>query len=333
MPSRRQPSDAWDVVIVGAGPAGLNAALILGRATRSVLLCDRGTPRSWASLAMYGFITRDGTPPEVFRRAARRELLRYPNVTCRDAEVLRAARDGRHGFRVTIRGGRTVRCRKLLIATGVLDVLPAIDGIEAYFGISVFQCPYCDGWEFRDRALAIYGQGNRGFEMVRALTCWSDDLVLCTNGPSRLSAQQKAALRRKRIPLREDRIAQLHGRRGRLVALEFENGSALQRDAMFFDMPARAQSRLTESLGCRYTRSGGIRSGRYEATSVPGVYVAGNIIRDVQLAVVAAAEGAKAAFGINRALTREDFARRADTRAGSRTSAARRDRSRSRTKA
>jgi thioredoxin reductase len=305
--------EAWDVVIVGAGPAGLSAALILGRAMRKVLLCDRGTPRSWASHAMHGFVTRDGTPPDTFRRIARRELARYRNVSILDREVAAAARHG-EGFQVTIGPARRVRCRKLLIATGVLDVLPAIDGIEGYFGSSVFQCPYCDGWEFRDRPLAALGAGRRGHEMARALTGWSDDVILCTNGPPRLPAVARAELRRNRIPVVETPIVRLLGDEGRLRELEFADGRTLARHALFFDMPTRSQSRLTESLGCQYARHGGIRCGKYEATSVPGVFVAGNIIRDVQLAVVAAGEGARAAFGINRALTREDFARRSGRR-------------------
>jgi thioredoxin reductase len=308
-------ADAWDVVIVGAGPSGLSAALILGRATRSVLICDRGTPRSWASIAMHGFVTRDGTPPEVFRRIATEELARYPNVSYCDAEVTQAVRDGSTGFEVLVGSERRVRCRKLLIATGVLDVLPGITGVEQYFGNSVFQCPYCDGWEFRDRPLAAYGKGKRGFEMARALTAWSDDVVLVTNGPARLSTQQQDELRRNRIDVVDKPIARIVGTAGQLRELEFRDGTTVARDAMFFDMPTRAQSGLTESLGCQYTRHGGIRCGKYEATTVPGVFVAGNIIRDVQLAIVAAAEGARAAFGINRALTREDFARRASAAA------------------
>jgi len=307
----RMPRDTWDVVIVGAGPAGLSAALVLGRSTRRVLLCDRGTPRNWASVAMYGFLTRDGMPPDVFRRIAREEISRYPTVSFCNAEVSQATPDGSRGFRVTLGGKRRVHCRKLLIATGVMDVLPGIPDIEQYFGISVFQCPYCDGWEFRGRPLAVYGKGSRGFEMARALTCWSDDLVLCTDGPSRLSARQSAELRRNRIEVHDKPVARLLGEEGHLRALEFGDGRQLLRDGMFFDMPSRAQSKLTESLGCGYARHGGIKCGKFEATRVPGVFVAGNIIRDVQLAVVAAAEGARAAFGINRALTREDFARRA----------------------
>jgi thioredoxin reductase len=303
----RQP---WDVVIVGAGPAGLNAALILGRATRRVLLCDTGRPRSWASKAMYGFITRDGVPPAEFRRLAREELKRYPNVAICDAEVTGAVRNGEVGFSVKIGGRRRVKCRKLLIATGVLDVLPAIEGIEQYFGTSVFQCPYCDGWEFRDRALVAYGKRRHGFEMARALTAWSDDVALCTDGPARLSARDLAQLRRNGISLFEDPIAGLVGKRGKLRAIRFQNGERSRCEALFFDMPTRAQSRLSESLGCQQTRHGHIKCGKYEATNVPGVFVAGNIIQDVQLAIVAAAEGARAAFGINRALTREDMKRR-----------------------
>jgi len=306
--------ETWDVVIVGAGPAGLNAALILGRATRRVLLCDSGTPRSWASKAMYGFVTRDGVSPTEFRRLAREELKRYPNVAICDAEVTGAERDGERGFFVKVGARRRVKCRKVLIATGVLDVLPAIDGIELFFGTSVFQCPYCDGWEFRDRALAAYGKRRHGLEMARALTSWSGDVALCTDGPAQLSAPDLAQLRRNGITLFEDRIAGLVGKQGTLRAIRFRNGEMLRREALFFDMPTRAQSRLSESLGCQQARHGRIKCGKYEATSVPGVFVAGNIIQDVQLAIVAAAEGARAAFGINGALTREDFERKSKNR-------------------
>src|SRR5690606_9890015 len=150
--------DCFDVVIVGAGPAGLSAALILGRCGRKLLLCDRGTPRSWASKSIHGFITRDGCPPAEFSELARAELARYPSVTYERVEVRQAAPAGEE-FEVVV-GSGTVRARKLLIATGLLDELPDIEGFVELFGISVFQCPYCDGWEFRDRALVAYGRGN-----------------------------------------------------------------------------------------------------------------------------------------------------------------------------
>jgi thioredoxin reductase len=303
----------WDVVIAGAGPAGLSAALVLGRACRRVLLCDTGTPRSWASKEMHAYLSRDGIPPSRFLEISRRELLKYPDVRFRALEV-ESARRTATGFRVTLAGNRQVRARKLLIATGLFDIVPRIPGIDELFGHTVFQCPYCDGWEMRDRRIAVYGRGQRGFQMARAMTAWASDIVLCSDGPSRLSPDHRRHLERNGITLVEKRVAALEGKRGQLLAVVFKNGERIARDALFFDTPSRSQSTLAQSVGCQFDRKGGVLCGDYEATSVPGVYVAGNIIRDVQLSIVAAAEGARAAFGINRALTREDFERRATGR-------------------
>jgi thioredoxin reductase len=301
---------SWDVVIAGAGPAGCSAALVLGRARRRVLLCDTGTPRSWASKEMHAYLSRDGIAPARFHELARREVLRYPGVRFAPVEVTRARRAG-EGFIVTLGAARRVRARKLLIATGLFDQLPRLPGFDELFGRSVFQCPYCDGWEMRDRKVAVYGRGQRGFQMARALTAWTRDIVLLTDGKGRLGTDQLRGLERNGIRIVAKRIARLAGTRGRLRAVEFRDGSRLAREALFFDTPSRAQSDLARSVGCRFARHGGVLCGAYEATSVPGVFVAGNIIRDVQLSIVAAAEGARAAFGINRALTREDFERRA----------------------
>lgn len=300
----------WDVVIVGAGPAGLSAALVLGRAKRRVLLCDKGTPRNWASRRLHGFITRDGIDPKEFRALAHDELARYERVKLRFEQVVGATPlDAGTGFSVKFARGTVVRTRKLLLATGVIDHLPSVPGLKERFGLSVFQCPYCHGWEFRDRAVAVYGRGKRGLEMARAMTAWTSDIVLCTDGPSELTPAAERQLRRNGIELRTSRIARLDGRRGQLSQVVFHNGQALARDALFFDTPSSEQSALARAIGCEYGEDGGVRCGQYSATSVPGVYAAGNITRDVQLAIVAAAEGTKAAFGINRALTREDFAK------------------------
>ncbi len=300
----------WDVVIAGAGPAGLSAALVLGRARRRVLLCDTGTPRSWASKEMHGFLTRDCIAPETFRSLAHQDLARYSNVVFRRAEVTGAMRRSDGHFSVSV-GARRVRSRKLLIAAGVFDHLPAIDGIDRFFGTSVFQCPYCDGWEMRDAPVAVYGKRRRGYEMARAMTAWSRDIVLCADGAAMLSEAQRTHLQLNRIAICEERIERLDGTRRQLREIVFRDGGRLKRSALFFDTPASGQSKLAESVGCQFDRHGGIKCGAYEATSVPGVFAAGNIIKDVQLAIVAAAEGTRAAFGINRALTQEDFERRA----------------------
>jgi thioredoxin reductase len=301
---------SWDVVIAGAGPAGLSAALVLGRACRRVLLCDTGTPRSWASKEMHAYLSRDGIPPARFLDIARREALTYPGVRFA-AQAVTAARRTAGGFTATVGAGTRVKTRKLLIATGLFDIVPRIPGIDDLFGRSVFQCPYCDGWEMRGRRVAVYGRRQRGFQMARAMTAWARDIVLCTDGASGYTLAQREALDANGVRLAEARIEGLDGSRGKLRAVLFRDGTRIERDTLFFDTPSHGQSSLAESLGCKFGRDGGVLCGEYEATSVPGVFVAGNIIRDVQLSIVAAAEGARAAFGINRSLTREDFAVRA----------------------
>ncbi len=241
---------------------------------------------------------------------AHEELRRYRNVRFVTTEVTRARKHADGTFTIWA-GPRRVRCRKLLIATGVIDHLPGIRGFEELFGTSVFQCPYCDGWELRGKRLAVFAKDQRGLEMARSLTGWTQDIVLCTHGPSALSASDRSKLARNGIELREQKISRLRGRRGKLQAVEFTDGSSAACAALFFDTTSSGQSPLAQALGCQFNRAGGIRCGQYEATSVPGVFVAGNIIKDVQLAIVAAAEGARAAFGISRCLSRENYQRHA----------------------
>jgi thioredoxin reductase len=259
---------------------------------------------------MHAYLSRDGIPPADFRELAHAELKRYPTVSMRDEAVSAIERLPGSCFAVHFERGDVVESRKLLLATGVLDELPPLPDIEQYFGKSVFSCPYCDGWECRDTPVAVFGQGKRGFEMARAMTAWTRDILLCTHG-GKLAASYRSALTANGVKVETARIERLEGVDGQLERIHFEGGACAERSTLFFDLPSHSQSALAGTLGCQFTSSGGVRCGQYEATSVPGVFVAGNILRDVQLSIVAAAEGARAAFGINRALTREDFERRA----------------------
>lgn len=259
---------------------------------------------------MHGFLTRDGIEPSRFRALAHEELRGYEQVTFRAGTVTAAKQLKEGGFSINFARGVPVHTRKLLLATGLFDRLPPIKGIEKFFGTSVFQCPYCHGWEFRDSAIAVYGRGQRGFEMARAMTAWTDDIVLCTDGPPELSSTAGSQLRRNGIPIVTTRVAALVGRGDSLRQIVFRNGEELPRRALFFDTPSADQSSLSRKIGCEFRQGGGVKCGQHAATSVPGVFAAGNMTRDVQLAIVAAAEGVRAAFGINRALTREDFSRK-----------------------
>ena len=296
----------YDVIIAGGGPAGLSAAEVLGRCRRRVLLCDTGRPRNAASHALHGYLTRDGLPPADFLTLARAEIGRY-GVECLEMEVVRAV-CADAGFEVTLAGGRTLRSRKLLIATGVVDRIPTIAGIEQFYGLSVFHCPYCDGWEVRDQPLAVYGKGAAGYGLALSLKTWSADVALCTDGGARLSATERAELAAHGIAIRHERIERLEGARGILEKIVFRGGAELPRRAIFFSSGQEQHSRLAETLGCAFTSRGAVRTNRREGTNVPGLYVAGDASRDVQFVVVAAAEGAKAAVAINKALQREDRA-------------------------
>ncbi|HKO67657.1 MAG TPA: NAD(P)/FAD-dependent oxidoreductase [Burkholderiaceae bacterium] len=303
--------EPWDTIIIGGGPAGLSAGLVLGRCCRRVLICDDGHPRNRASNALHGFLTRDGIPPSEFLQAARLQLERYDNVKLVNAEVTDVSRESKNLFRVVLNDDRSELSRKILIATGVVDQLPAIRRIEEFWGKSVHQCPYCDGWELRGAPMAVYGKRARGLEMARALTAWTSDIALCTDGRSGFSEEVRTHLQRNGVEVIEEKLVELEGRDGQLEALVFDGGRRLPRRALFFDTPCVSRMELARKLGCQITRKGAVRCGEYEATSVPGVFVAGNLIKDVQLVIVAAAEGTRAAFGINRSLTREDFERRA----------------------
>jgi thioredoxin reductase len=298
--------EGYDVVIVGAGPAGLSAALVLGRCRRSVLVCDAGKPRNWASHALHGYLTRDGVDPAEFRAIGRRELQQYGTVDWRDIGAMNAeCREGR--FYVTLADRTEVAARKLLIATGVLDNLPEVRGLRELYGRSVFHCPYCDGWELRDQPLAIYGRGARGLGLSLELTAWSRDLVLCTDGPSEIDDEGRGRLERNGIALREDRIRALEGTDGILQRVVFEAGDPLPRRALFFTTGQSQQSELAVLLGCDFNDKGTVRTGTYETTHLRGLYVAGDASRAVQWAIVAAAEGAEAAFAINTDLITEDL--------------------------
>ncbi len=296
-----------DVIIVGAGPAGLSAALVLGRCRRRVLICDAGHPRNAASLALHGFMTRDGIEPAEFLHLAREQLAPYETIELRQTEVTDARRLA-SGFEVTLRTGELISSRKLLLATGVVDDIPAIDGLADFYGRSVFHCPYCDGWEQRDQPLAVYGRGENGLGLTLELLLWSRDLVLCTDGPSQLSGEELQRLTGHNIALREDRISRLEGSDGALERIVFAKGDSLARSAMFFSTGQRQASGLAGKLGCKFTEQGCVDTGDYETTNVPGLYVAGDASRLVQFVIVAASEGAQAAVAINKELMKEDLA-------------------------
>ena len=281
---------------------------MLGRCRRSVRIFDSGRNRNAPSHALHGFLTRDGTPPAEFLRLAREELVKYDTVQLCSGEVVSAECQPSGRFQVCLASGDQVSARKLLLATGVVDNLPDIPGFRELYGRSVFHCPYCDGWELRGQPLAIYGRGDRGLSVALELTAWSRDLVLCTDGPAGIDEESLARLARNGIVVRDDCLDRLEaGEDGLLQRIVFQGGSAIERRGLFFTTGQYQHSQLLERLGCEFNEKGTVRTGRYETTHLPGLFVAGDASRAVQWVVVAAAEGAEAAFAINTDLLKEDL--------------------------
>jgi thioredoxin reductase len=295
---RRAPRPpVLDAVIVGGGPAGLSAALVLGRARRRVLVLDTDRPANAASSTVGGLLAHRGVSPAELRRAGREQLAEHPTVELRGDELV-DAEPVPAGLAVTLDGGTVVRTSALVLAHGLRYDPPPLPGIEALWGRSVFHCPFCDGWEVRDRALAVHGGGIDAARSALLIAGWSRDVVLCTDGPARLNGEH-AALAHAGVRVREEPIRELAGRGGRLERIEFAGGPAERCDALFVRTRRDQPNGLAAALGSSLTAGGTIVTDGDGRTGVPGVYAAGDAATEHSRSVAnAIGSGSRAAYAV-----------------------------------
>src|SRR3954452_3849123 len=272
-PTDRRPP-ALDAVVVGGGTAGLSAALVLGRARRRVLVLDTGRPANAVVSAIGGLLAQSGASPADLRRSGREQLAGHPNVELRGGAVTDAD-SAAGGFTVWLDAGSALLTRALVLAHGLRYDPPPLPGIKPLWGRSVFHCPFCDGWEVRDRRLAVHGNGPEAARSALFVANWSRDVVLCTDGPARLD-DERAALARAGIRVREELVSGLTGRDGQLQRIEFAGAPAEERDALFVRTHRDQPNGLADALGCELSAAGTIVVDVDGRTGVPGVYAAGD---------------------------------------------------------
>ncbi|WP_054706016.1 NAD(P)/FAD-dependent oxidoreductase [Bacillus sp. JCM 19041] len=297
-----------DCIVIGGGPAGLNAALVLGRARKKVILFDEDKPRNRVTSESHGFITRDGIEPAEFKRIAHQDLAHYPSVSLNRQRVV-AVKKEEHSFLVEAADGTHFTTKKVLLTTGLVDVLPEIKGVASFYGKSLFSCPFCDGWEMRDKALVVISErSEHAVHMAKLLTNWSTDVVVCTNGTCDLSDEEKVLLAKKKITVIEDEISELRGENGQLQTIKFVGREEIKRDSGIVMTGFTQATDFASSLELEVNEIGGVVTDVFGRTNQAGVYSAGDhsIAGPSQL-IIAAAEGNKAAVGVIADLTDESF--------------------------
>ncbi|MGD6819044.1 NAD(P)/FAD-dependent oxidoreductase [Metabacillus sp. 113a] len=296
-----------DVLIAGGGPSGLSAALVLGRARRSVLLIDDEKPRNAVVRQSHGFLTRDGIEPMKLRQLAREQISQYDYVHFEQDCVESIEKAGKL-FLASTRSGLAVYSRKVIIATGMKDDLPDIPGLADAYGKSIFMCPYCDGYELQSRPMAVFGQGENLVKFASVIWNWSKDLIVFTNGDDHLSANQKKELEEHGIRIIETAIAGLMSEKGMLKSVVLKNGEEIQREFGFIKNSGQHQSaRLPDQLGIRLKNNGGYETLRHGLTEAAGLLVIGDAKNAFTSLIGAAGEGYEAGVALNDDLIQEDW--------------------------
>lgn len=306
--SAQQP---FDVAVIGGGPAGLSAAIWLGRYLHQVVLVDSGDPRNWETRGVNGFLGLSGVrPPELRERG--REECRALGVTLIDDLAHTAARHEDDTFVVGLERRGELYARRLLLAIGLKDLWPDVPGLEHIYGANAHVCPDCDGFACRGLKTVVLGSGRRAVGLALNLTTWTRDIVICTNGepPAMDRAEYCEKLDALNIPVLTEPISRIRHDGDEIYSIEFAGGMCMDADKVFFAIgqaPADAfDTGICSQLGCERDEAGSVVVDAHGHTSVENVFAAGDITPGPQLAIAAAAAGAVAALSIHKSLVPDD---------------------------
>ncbi|WP_293785715.1 NAD(P)/FAD-dependent oxidoreductase [uncultured Pedobacter sp.] len=296
----------FDVIIIGGSYSGLSAALTLGRSTRNVLVIDAGKPCNRQTPHSHNFLTHDGDRPADLAKRAKEEVLKYPTVRFLEGEAISAVRIV-GGFSIEVESAGSFTARKILLATGLKDVLPDIKGLAACWAISAIHCPYCHGYEVKNEKIGLLMNGEHAFEMAKNLHLWNKDLTILTNGKSQLNTEQTEKLKSKSITILEEEVMELEHHNGQLENVVFKNAERLNLKAIYVKPDVEQHVNFSAQLGFELTDLKTIKVNEQQQTTAEGVYAAGDCTTLLRSLSIVTAAGTMAAVMINKELISEDF--------------------------
>ncbi len=296
----------FDVIIIGGSYSGLSAAMSLARSLRNVLIIDSGKPCNRQTPHSHNFITHDGNTPKQIAEVAKQQVLSYHTVTFYNGLAVSGEKTD-SGFIIKTEAGDSFTSEKLLIATGVRDLMPAYTGFSDCWGISVLHCPYCHGYEVHGKTIGLLGNGTIGFEFCKLISNWTKDLILFTDGKSTLTEEQAAKIKQHHIQVVEKEIAEFVHENGYVKHVLFKDGTLQEVTALFARIPFEQHCAVPAQLGCACSEDGLIKIDEFNKTSVHGVYAAGDNSYMMRAVAAAVAAGSKAGAILNRELIEETF--------------------------
>lgn len=296
----------FDVIIIGGSYAGLAAAMSLGRALRKVLIIDSGDPCNKQTPHSHNFITRDGESPEQIASKAKEEVMNYPSVSFQQGRVTAVTKPDDY-YNIQTEENGVFSGKKLIFATGVLDIIPDIAGFAECWGVSILHCPYCHGFEYKGEKTGIFGNGDKGYEQSKFISNWTKDLVLYTNGKSTLTKEQAKSLKRNKIRVVEKEIEGFEHDNGQIQNIVYKDGTKQPLKALYASPEVKQKSELPRELGCEFTDHDRIEVDIFQKTNVPGIYAAGDNSSLGRAVSVAVSAGSVAGMMLNKELIEEEF--------------------------